>query len=86
VLAGAFGPPDPAESARCSRRAPKAGDRESQARLGECYAEGRGVAEDDEQAFRWTREAAAQGHAKAQNRLGVLYESGRGTDAIPRRR
>ena len=42
------------------------------------YAEGRGVRQDDAEAFRWYRQAAAQGHDNAQNNLGVMYENGLG--------
>ena len=41
------------------------------------YENGRGVEQDDEQAF-WYREAAEQGNAYAQCNLGWMYGNGRG--------
>jgi len=42
------------------------------------YHEGRGVPQDDAQAFQWFAKAAHQGHADAQFRLSAMYLSGRG--------
>ena len=46
--------------------------------LGNMYANGRGVPEDDTEAVRWYRLAAGQGYAWAQLGLGVMYANGRG--------
>jgi TPR repeat protein len=42
------------------------------------YANGRGVAQDDQQAVAWYRKAAEQGLADARYSLGLAYENGRG--------
>jgi uncharacterized protein len=42
------------------------------------YANGRGVAKDDEEAVRLLRKAAEQGYGIAQNNLGNVYEYGLG--------
>jgi hypothetical protein len=41
-------------------------------------SDGRGVAQDEDQATLWFRRAAAQGHADAQFCLGVKYQNGLG--------
>lgn len=46
--------------------------------LGNCYADGKGVSQDDTETVKWYRKAAEQGHARAQYMLGLLYEFGRG--------
>jgi uncharacterized protein len=51
---------------------------EVQFNLGNTYATGDGVPQDDAVAVYWYREAADQGDAKAQYNLGVMYENGRG--------
>lgn len=56
----------------------KAGDAESQYKLGYDYFLGRGVPVDYVQAAIWWRKAAEQGYPQAQNNLGVLYNSGKG--------
>ena len=53
----------------CSRAA-KQGDVLAQFGLGEMYAKGYGVPENDREAVKWFRLAAEQGHADAQFRLG----------------
>jgi TPR repeat protein len=45
------------------------------------YANGQGVAQDDNMAVYWYGQAAEQGHALAQYNLGGMYEGGRG---VPR--
>ena len=45
---------------------------------GWCYANGRGVIQNDEQAVEWYRRAAEQGHAIAQYDLSWMYQHGRG--------
>jgi hypothetical protein len=42
---------------------------EAQFNLGNAYANGRGVAQDDAQAEEWNRKAADQGYAKAQSNV-----------------
>ena len=54
------------------------GDRYSQVRLGECYAEGNGVARDEAEAIRWYRLAAAAGEGRAYLMLGNAYRDGKG--------
>ncbi|MEG1553372.1 MAG: tetratricopeptide repeat protein, partial [Kiritimatiellia bacterium] len=54
------------------------GDLQAQADVGDCYANGKGVARDAAEAVKWYRKAAEQGHADAQNRLGVCYANGDG--------
>jgi len=46
--------------------------------LGQMYAEGQGVPQDDAEAVTWYRRAAEQGYAPAQGNLGVMYDNGRG--------
>ncbi len=42
----------------------------------DCYAEGRGTAKDDAQAFHWLEKAADAGHVTAMDRLAELYLNG----------
>jgi len=51
---------------------------EAQWGLGNMYANGHGVPQDDAEAVRWCRLAAAQGDVRAQFDLGGMYEEGRG--------
>ena len=60
------------------RQAAEQGDAIAQFNLGNMYASGRGVLEDDAEAVRWYRLAAEQGHADAQFYLGVMYANGKG--------
>jgi len=60
------------------RPAAEKGHKKAQYRLGLCYDKGRGVAEDDVQAFQWYAKSAAQGYAKAQYQLGKCYKNGEG--------
>ncbi len=53
----------------------------AQFNLGVMYDNGRGVEEDDVQAFRWFSLAADQGHASAQYNLGTMYADGEGIEA-----
>lgn len=55
------------------------GHKKAQYRLGRCYDKGRGVTEDDAQAFKWYQKSAVQGYAKAQYQLGKSYKNGEGT-------
>lgn len=61
-------------------REAEAGDRRAQSRLGVMYRVGRGVEQDDAQAFRWLREAALAGDPAAQHYIGLFYLSGVGTE------
>jgi TPR repeat protein len=56
----------------------ESGDAQAQFELGRAYEDGKGVAQDDEQAVQWFRKSADQGNAQAQNALGVMYALGRG--------
>ena len=58
--------------------AARQGDAESQARLGQYFEEGLGVAQDYTQALRWTQEAAKRGVPEALARLGNFYDQGVG--------
>lgn len=51
----------------------------AQLQLGYCYEQGKGVAQNYNEAFRWYKKAADQGDALALNNLGVCYEKGKGT-------
>lgn len=46
--------------------------------MGEIYANGEGVPQDDAAAATWYRKAAEQGDGNAQFNLGVLYQAGQG--------
>ena len=54
------------------------GDALAQQYLGNMYATGRGVLENDAEAVKWYGKAAAQGHASAQFSLGLMYFNGEG--------
>jgi len=54
------------------------GNPEAMFLLGSAYADGLGVAEDDETAAVWYRKAADNGHALAMNNLGWAYDYGKG--------
>ena len=54
------------------------GDAFGQIDLGEMYADGRGVPEDEVEAVKWYRKAADQGDAFGQVNLGEMYADGRG--------
>ena len=66
--------PDFRENLQAAER----GDAHAQALLGNMYANGQGVRQDDAEAVRWYRQAAAQGYAQAQTNLGAMYAEGRG--------
>ena len=59
--------------------AAKKGHKKAQYRLGLCYDKGKGVKEEDKQAFYWYGLSANQGYAKAQYQLGRCYKKGEGT-------
>ena len=54
------------------------GDVNAQTKIGFCYAQGEGVAQDYAQAFNWWSKAAAQGNFVAQNGVGLSYQYGKG--------
>lgn len=54
------------------------GEAEAQCTLGDMYANGNGVPQDDERAVAWYRKAAEQGAAAGQFKLGFMYAQGRG--------
>ena len=53
-------------------------DASAQYNLGLCYANGTGVAKDEEEAVKWYRKAADQNLAEAQYNLGYCYANGQG--------
>jgi TPR repeat protein len=53
------------------------GDAEAQFNLGKCYAKGKGVAMDKEEAFKWVLKAAEQGLAEAQFNIGYYFSTSR---------
>jgi TPR repeat protein len=55
-----------------------AGSSSAQTKLGDYYAEGFGVTEDDSEAVKWYRKAAAQDDAQAYHNLGFCYFVGKG--------
>jgi TPR repeat protein len=55
------------------------GDPVAQFTLGSCYANGRGVPRNYQEAVRWYYFSARQGYAPAQNRLGSCFHRGLGT-------
>ena len=61
--------------------AAKKGHKKAQYRLGLCYDKGRGLKEDDKQAFAWYGKAAQQGNADGQYAVGKCYLKGRGVAA-----
>ena len=54
------------------------GDVDAQHNLGYMYDIGRGVPENDAEAFKWYRLAAEQGNAKGLYLLGLMYYNGEG--------
>jgi TPR repeat protein len=54
------------------------GNAEAQLKLAQMYQEGKGVAQNLQEAFKWCRKAAEQGLAQAQLLLGQMYETGKG--------
>ena len=60
------------------RQAAEQGYTDAQFNLGNMYAKGRGVKQDDVEAVKWYRQAAEQGDAPAQFILGFSYLLGKG--------
>jgi len=55
-----------------------AGDATAEVKVGECYAEGKGVTRDAKQAAGWYRKAADQGNIDGEMHLADLYRDGAG--------
>ena len=62
------------------KAAAEKGHKKAQYRLGRCYDKGRGVPEDDKQAFLWYQKSAKQDYHKALYRLGQCYKDGEGVE------
>jgi TPR repeat protein len=69
---------DYAKAVQLWRPLAEKGDVTSQYRLGIMYAEGKGVAADDQEAFKWFQRAAEKGSAAAQYNVGASYAAGIG--------
>lgn len=61
------------------------GNASAQFYVGQLYATGKGVQQDDGQAVAWSRRAAEAGVAEAQNNLGMSYLTGSGVARDPER-
>jgi TPR repeat protein len=68
------------EAIKCFHAAAELGHASAQNELGNLYAGGRGVPENDETAFHWWRSAAEQGHVKAQCKVADCYRNGIGIE------
>jgi len=66
------------ESMQDLRKVADAGDADAMFNIGCLYANGEGVAQDDQQAMTWYRKAAALGNADAMYNIGVSYNDGNG--------
>lgn len=62
----------------------ESGDPAAQFSLGWMYLKGRGVAQDDTQAFQLIHRSAQKGLARAQSELGWMYAHSRGVDLDPK--
>jgi TPR repeat protein len=58
------------------RASAERGDSDAQYKLGNMYAQGTGVLQNESLALQWFRRAAEQGHADAQFYVGQAYEKG----------
>jgi len=56
----------------------KEGHAEAQYILGDCYADGEGVTQNDAKAIEWYKKSAEQGNVDAQLTLGFAYDQGKG--------
>jgi TPR repeat protein len=54
------------------------GNAEAQLKLAQMYQEGKGVAQNLQEALKWSKKAAEQGLAQAQFFLGQMYATGKG--------
>jgi TPR repeat protein len=69
---------DYATQLRITRPLAAQGEEWAQVSLGDLYANGQGVVQDNAEAVKWWKLASAQGSAIAQSNLGNMYASGRG--------
>jgi len=69
---------DYAKAVELWRPLAESGDVTAQYRLGNMYADGKGVARDDKAALSWFQRAAEQGDPASQYNVGVSYASGTG--------
>ncbi len=74
VRSGAYG-----EAAALLETQARTGNAEAQYQLASLYRIGRGVAQNETEAFRWMQQAANAGHVRAQYSLANMYLAGRGT-------
>lgn len=78
-LEGRYGlTPDAAKAVYWLRRAARIGNPYAQLMLGNCYADGTGVAKDPQQAVRWWRKAGDNNNAQAQYLMGKAHLEGIG--------
>jgi uncharacterized protein len=59
------------------------GDAAAETKLGDCYAQGNGVAQDMKEAVKWFRKAANQNYPAALALLGEMTQAGQGVKADP---
>jgi TPR repeat protein len=71
------------EASDTFRRLAEAGNAIAQERLGDAYADGRGVTRDYPVAEKWYEKAALQGNTYAQRKLGAMYATGTGVTSNP---
>lgn len=76
--AAAYSRGDYAMAMREWRPLAERGNVEAQFAVGNLYAEGLGVPEDDAKAMRWFRKGVDQGNAHAQYLLAIVYQNGNG--------
>jgi uncharacterized protein len=69
------------KAAKILQEVAKGGEPDAQFLLAMMYETGRGVKEDDQEAFKWYKAAAERGHQTAQNNLGQMYRQGKGVKA-----
>lgn len=74
----AYNAGDYATALRLWRPLAEQGDARAQNNLGVMYENGKGVAQDGNEAIHWYRRAAVQGYSGAQYDLGLAYAIGRG--------
>ncbi|MBP9878371.1 MAG: sel1 repeat family protein [Alphaproteobacteria bacterium] len=63
-----------------TQRQAEQGLMDAQFKLAYLYATGKGVPQDDAEAFKWMLKAAGQGKPAAQYYLGLMYEGGHGIE------
>ena len=68
------------EAFKWYRKSAEHGDKIAQQRLGECYYNGKGVAQDFEEAFKWYKKAADQSCGTAPTIVAGLYKFGIGVE------